>query len=296
MRSRVFSLSLGIVLSLAPLVHAQKPTVEVAIDEVVDNRVTAGQWSGTLELRVTLKGGSVLEKADAARVLVKDARDDKGNVLSDPSRVADFTPREYNNGTLQVSLGAPARAASTVKVKGTVELFVPTRDPNSIVTIDKALSKLDTPLNAKALKAAKISLTPLSPAGYKAAKESRKLDEAKIAEIRAEGKKRGVSDAEIEMAIEMAKAFEGMDSDLPAYTVILSGTKADFDRVFRVEILGADGKPMSLPSRSTSTRGESSMMTLQPSEPPPPNASLQIYLLTDKSRVTAPFELTVPLP
>jgi hypothetical protein len=37
-------------------------------------------------------------------------------------------------------------------------------------------------------------------------------------------------------------------------------------------------------------------MTLQPSEPPPPNASLQIYLLTDKSRVTSPFEMSVPLP
>src|SRR5690348_18100792 len=58
------------------------------------------------------------------------------------------------------------------------------------------------------------------------------------------GKKRGVDEKEIEMAIEMAKAFDGMDSSLPEGTVILSGSKADFDRLFRVEVLGADGQPI----------------------------------------------------
>ena len=193
-------------------------------------------------------------------------------------------PRDYNMGTLQVSMGTPARAASSVKIKGTVELFVPTRDPNAIVKIDKALSKLDTPLSSKALKAAKVTITPLSPEGYAAAKKANKLDEKKIAEIRAEGKKQGVPEKEIEMAIELAKAFENLDGDTPEGAVILSGTKSDFDRIFRVEILGADGKQVSTGNRSTSTRGESTVMTIQPSEPLPPNAALEIYLLTDKPR------------
>jgi hypothetical protein len=296
MRSRVLGISLGVVLSLASVVHGQKPAVEVELDEVSDNRVSAGPWVGSMELRVKLKGGAVLEKATAARVLVKEARDDRGTVLAESSAKADFTPREYNSGTLQFTLATPARAASSVRLKGTVELFVPTRDPNAVVTIDKALTNLDKPLAAKALKAAKITLTPLSRAAYAEKQKSMKLDDAKIAEIRAEGKKRGVSDAEIEVAIGMAKALESMDSDLPEHAVMLSGSKADFDRVFRIEILGGDGKPMSTPSRSVSTRGDSSVMTLQPSEAPPANASLQIFLLTDKSRVTSPFELTVPLP
>jgi hypothetical protein len=296
MRSRVLGTFLGVVLSLASVVHAQKPAVQVELDEVSDNRVSAGPWVGSMELRVKLTGGAVLEKATAARVLVKEARDDRGTVLAESSAKADFTPREYNSGTLQFTLATPARAASSVRLKGTVELFVPTRDPNAVVTIDKALAKLDTPLSAKALKAAKITLTPLSRAAYAEKQKSMKLDDAKIAEIRAEGKKRGVSDAEIEVAIGMAKALESMDEDLPEHAVMLSGSKADFDRVFRIEILGSDGKPMSTPSRSVSTRGDSSVMTLQPSEAPPANASLQIFLLTDKSRVTSPFELTVPLP
>jgi hypothetical protein len=296
MRSRVLGISLGVVLSFTSLVHAQKPTIEVELDEVVDNRVTAGQWHGSLDLRVKLKGGAVLEKANAARVLVKEARDDRGTVLSESSSPPDFMPRDYNSGTLNFSLATPARAASSVKVKGTVELYAPARDPNAIVTVDKALGTLDKPLSAKALKAAKVTLTPLSRAGYAAAQKANRLDDAKIAEIRAEGKKRGVSDAEIEQAIGLAKAFENLDGDLPEHAVILSGTEADFKRVFRVEVLGADGKPMSVPSRSVSTRGTSSVMTLQTSEAPPPNAALQIYLLTDKSRVSSPFELTVTLP
>jgi hypothetical protein len=285
---------LGLVLSLSSTVHAQNIAVE--LDDVSDNRVSAGPWTGSLELRVNLKGAAV-EKASAARILVKDARDDRGTVLSDGTSKPDFMPRDYNSGTLQFSVATPARAASSVKIKGTVELFVPTRDPNAVVTIDKALSKLDVPLSSKALKAAKITLTPLSRDGYAAAQKARKLDDQQIKQIRAEGKKHGASAEEIETAIGLAKAFEGMDADLPEGSVVLSGTKADFDRIFRVEILGADGKPVPTGSRSVSTRGDAStIMTLQPNEPPPPNASLQIFLLTDKSRVTAPFELNVTLP
>jgi hypothetical protein len=282
------------VLSFATAALAQSG-VKVELDEVVDNRVNAGAWTGQLEFRVKLQG-SVVDKANAARIIVKDARDDRGTVLSEGWKAPDFTPREYNSGMLQVSVATPARAASSVKIKGTVELFVPTRDPNAVVKIDKALSKLDAPLSSKALKAAKVTITPLSPAGYAESKKANKLDDKKIAEIRAEGKKQGVPEKEIEMAIEMAKAFDNIDGDLPEGSVILSGTKTDFDRIFRVEILGADGKPINTGGRSTSTRGESSLMTIQPSEPLPPNAALEIYLLTDKSRVTSPFELNVTLP
>jgi Tfp pilus assembly protein PilN len=292
MRARAIGFLLGVVVSAAAFAQSG---IQVELDEVVDNRVTAGAWSGSLDLRVKLKG-SALDKASAARIVVKDARDDRGTVLSEGSRMADFMPRDYNSGTLQVSLATPARAAGSVRVKGTVELFVPSRDPNATVKIDKALAKLDAPLSSKALKAAKVTITPMSRTGYAAAQKARKLDATKIEAIRAEAKKQGVPEAEIQMALELAKAMESMDDDVPENAVILSGTKADFDRIFRVEILGADGKPLETSGRSTSTRGDSSVMTLMPSTPPPPNASLQIFLLTDKSRVSSPFDLNVTLP
>lgn len=269
--------------------------VGVELDEVIDNRVTAGPFVGSLDLRLKLTG-SGLDRAAAARINVKEARDDRGNVLSEGWRMPDFMPREYNMGTLQCSLATPARAASSVRVKGTVELFVPARDPSATMKIEKALANLDKPLASKALKAAKIEITPLSPAGYVALMKSRKITEKDIEGIRAEGKKRGVPEAEIEMAIELAKAFENIDTPPSDSAVILSGKKADFDRIYRVEILGADGNPINVTSRSTSTRGENSIMTLDPSEKPPAGAALQLVLLTDKARMSVPFELSVPLP
>lgn len=280
--------------SLTLAAHAQSG-VGVDVDEVVDNRVAYGDFVGNLELRVKLKGTG-LDKASAARIVVKEARDDRGNALTPSTLGNDFMPRDYNSGMLQVFVSTPARAASSVTIKGSVELFVPTRDPNAVVKIDKALAKLDAPLSHAKLKSAKLSITPLSPTGYAERMKSRKLDEAKIAELRAEGKKQGVSDKEIEMAIEMAKAFDGMDSAPPEGAVILAGTKSDFDRVFRVEVLGADGKPIDTNGRSVSSRGEDTLMTLQPSNTPPANAALQLYLLTAKSQMSFPFELKVNLP
>lgn len=289
---RALALSL---LLFATVAASAQSGVGIEVDEVIDNRMSAGVLTGALDLRVTLKGTG-LDKASAARVLVKEARDDKGNALSTERLNDDFTPREYNSGTLQVSMGSPARAASSVTLKGTVELYVPARDLNAVIKVDKAFAKLDAPLANAKLKSAKLALTPLSPDGHAAWRKKHQLDETKIAAIREEGKKRGVSEDEINLAIEMAKAFDTMDASLPEGTVILAGTTADFDRIYRVEILDSDGKAVDTGSRSTSTRGDDAVMTLQPSSPPPANAALQLFLLTAKSKMSFPFELKVDLP
>ena len=292
----------ALLLLLVPVVAFAQSGLGVEVEDVVDNRFSTDpaqefQMGGSLELRVKLTGKDI-DKAVAARVLVKDAKDDKGNSLvgTTPSSPPDFYPREYNNGTLQVAMKQPARAASTVTVKGTVELYVPGRDPNASMKIDKALAKLDAPMTSKALKTAKLELTPLSRNGYTKLLESRKITDADIEKLRAEAKKQGASDAEIELAVGLAKAFEGMDTDLPENAIAFSGKKSDFDRIYRLEILGADGNPLQVSARGTSTRGESSIMTLQPSEAAPANAAVQLMLITDKSRVSFPFELKVQLP
>jgi hypothetical protein len=269
--------------------------VGVEVDEVVDNRLSAGMLTGGLEVRVKLKGTG-LERIVGARVVVKEARDDRGNALANASASSDFTPRDSNNGTLQLSLRQPGRAASTVRIKGAVELYVPGRDPGSVVRVDQALAHPDAPLSAKPLKAEKLEITLLSRAGYTAAMKARKITDEDVTKIRAEGKAHGVSDKEIEAVIGMAKAMEALDSEPADGTVLLSGTKSAFARIFRVEVLGGDGKPMDITERGVSTRGESSVMTLRPSAKPPEKASLQIYVLTEKSRLSFPFELNVPLP
>lgn len=293
------AIALGVMLLSAVAVHGQS-NIAVELDDVTDNRVstmdTEGfQMAGGLELRVKLAGNG-LDKAAAARVLIKEAKDDKGNSLVKKGDPPDFMSREYNSGTLQVGVMQPARSASTVRIKGTVELYVPTRDPNANVKIEKALSKLDAPWSSKALKAAKLEITPLSREGYTAAQKARKITEKDIEQMRAEGKKQGASEKDIEMAIGLAQAFDGMDGELAPGAVVLSGKKSDFDRILRIDILGADGTPMNVSGRSVSSRGDSALMTLSPSEPPPANATVQLMLITDKSRMSFPFDLKVELP
>jgi hypothetical protein len=287
---------LGIALVLAGSARAQSG-VKVEVDEIIDNRVGAEMFSGSLQLRVKL-AGTGLDKAVAARVVIKDARDDRGTLLINEKgeEPPDFMGREYNNGMVGISLRTPARAATSVRMKGVVELYVPSRDPSSKVKIDKALARLDAPLSNKTLKAAKIEITPLSPAGYAAKMKNRKIDDEEIAKIRAEGKARGVPEKEIELVIGLAKALESTDTPPADGTVVLAGKEEDFDRIFRIEILGADGKPIDFPERSSSTRGDDTLMTLVPRSPLPANATLELALLTDKSRVTFPFELTIELP
>jgi hypothetical protein len=292
-------LGLCFALLLATGLDAQTGVV-LELEEVVDNRVSSNdpgafQIQGGLELRV-LVNGKGLDKVTAARVIVKEAKDDKGNSLVGKASVPDFYPREYNNGTLQVSVGQPARGATSVRMKGTIELYVPSRDPGANVKIENALAKLDKPLSAKALSAAKLEITPLSREGYTAAAKARKITEADIEKLRAEGKKQGAPEKEIEVAIALARAFEGMDDDVSDTALILSGEKSDFDRIYRIEVLGENGEPVNMTSRGTSSRGESSLMTLNPAQPLPANATLQLMLLTDKTRVSVPFDLKVPLP
>jgi hypothetical protein len=292
--------ALGFSFFLTVAAHGQSG-VRVEIDDLTDNRMSYSNTSqfqvrGGLELRVKLAGNG-LDKISGARVIVKEAKDDTGRSLieANPS-IPDFMPREYNSGTLQLSVLQPERKATTVRLKGTVELYVPARDPNASVKIEKALARLDQPLSSKTLKAAKVEITPLSREGYEQAQKARRITDADIEKIREEGKKRGVDEKEIALALEMAKAFESMDGDYPENAVVLTGKRSDFDRVYRIEVLGADGQPLKDAGRSTSMRGESGMMTINLTEPAPAGAALQILLITDKAKMSVPFELKVDLP
>jgi hypothetical protein len=291
---------LGVALLCATTLRAQTG-VRVELEDVIDNRMASSgsgllQIQGGLELRVKLAGTN-LDKAEAARIVVTEAKDDKGrSLLADKPRTPDFMGRDVNMGMLQFSVNSPNREASTVRIKGNVELYVPGRDPNANVKIDNALAKLDTPLSHKSLKAAKIDLTPLSADGYKKLVTARQITDKDVAELRARGKAEGASDQEIEMMIDLAKAMDESEQDLPPNAVAISGRKDHFDRIYRVEVLGADGEPVHMTTRGTSSRGDDAIMTLQPSDALPSKAALQLMLLTDKTVVTVPFDLKVQLP
>ena len=271
--------------------------VTVELEEVVDDRFSEGPLRGSLQIRASISGKD-LDKALASRVVVREARDDQGTDLITDRDVPDFQPSDYNSGKLDIRLNNPSRKAKSFSMKGAVELYVPSRDANSRVKIEKALSRLDTPFNAKALRAAKISITPLSREKYNERMKGQEIDDEKIEELRAAGKAEGASEEEIEEAIGFIRALAELGGgEVEEGSVILSASSDTFDRIHRIEILGADGKPMSLTSRSLSSWGDDAVMILDPSETPPASPTLEILVLTDKSRISVPFDLkNVALP
>lgn len=271
--------------------------VGVEIKEVSDSRSRVGQFGGNLQVKLGLTG-SGLDKASQARIVVKSAADDKGNDLWSAGRQEDFRPRDWNMGELSVTLRNPARAAKSIRLTGNVELFVPSKDPNAVVKIDKPMSKVDKPLSAKALKAEKLTITILSPKKYEEQRGQMKLDDAKIAEIRARAKSEGASDEEIDAAIELAKALQELGGGTPPEgALILAGKEADMSRILQVRMLKADGSEVPSGSRSSSTSNGETTMIVEHSEPPPSDATLELTLLTKKATMSIPFELkSIELP
>ena len=294
---RPFVSMVALTVPLLTLELRAQSNVGVNVVEVVDNRISEGVMLGGVEIYAELTG-SGLDKASAARLLVKEAKDDRGNDLKTKADPPEFQGRDVNAGRMSISLKQPPRDASSIRVKGTIELFTPARDPNAIIKIDNALAKLDAPLSAKKLKDAKLSITPLSPVGYAEMKKKQKITEADIERLRKEAKEKGASDEELELAIGFARAMNEMDAGpLPDGTVVLSGLAKDFDRIHKIELLDGGGNPIHIGGQQKSTRGDNVLVLLHPSEAPPANASLRLTLLTDKSKMSVPFELkNVQLP
>lgn len=282
---------LAIVFAASTAAALAQSGVGVEVKEITDNRYSAGDFSGNLEIKLDLTGTG-LERVAAARVVVKKAVDDQGNDLLGERKPPDFQMRDDSSGPLTVTLASPERAAKSIRLSGTVELFVSARDPNSKVKIDQALAKPDSTLNAKALKSEKIAIKLLSPATYEAEQAKNKLDDAKIEKMRAEAKKEGVSDKDFETMVELAKALQEMSGGpLPEGAVALAASKQAFDRVLKIRLLNKDGSEISVPSRSTSSFGDDALMVLEPSEPPPSDAAMELLLLTKKSTISVPFDV-----
>ena len=213
-------LTLGALLALgatgSPL-FAQTPP-KVALKEIVDDRYGGGKTEGGLVVVLEL-AGSDLESYPAGRAFLKAATDDSGRSLL-PKKPAEpsFSDLKFSSG-LRLDLVSPPRGSRSVTVSGTVELFAPKKDPAAVVKVPKALKKLDVPLDAPGLRAAKLQVTPLSEARYAEEQKKQESPEAKE-RFRKQMKAEGMSDEEIEAAFELRAAFK----ELGSRTLITKGT------------------------------------------------------------------------
>ena len=158
----------------------------------VNDRRSAGHFS---QLEVVLELPKI-KSADvaASRVLVQNAVDDTGRDLLD--RENQQEPRlepSYRGNAAQtapaevsVVLKNPARNAAKVKeISGEIELYMPSKDPNSVAEVAKFTSFSGKPLAHKALKANGIDIALVSPAQLAA--EKKKYGEAKRKEFVEQG-------------------------------------------------------------------------------------------------------------
>jgi hypothetical protein len=233
-----------------------------------------------------------VDEVKAVRVRVKSARDDAGSALYKPER--DDKPKDFEEFSTkrqpgpEVRLSSPSRDASTVDVAGEVELFIPARDPNTKQRFEQFLSGLDKPLSSSALKSAKVEITPLSHKEYKSRQEKNRPTKE---QLMAEGKKRGVSDAEIQQAVSMMEALASLSGEAPSESSVLLETKDPDGRIIAIDVVRADGAELPAPSRGTTGGRDLKMVKIDLAEKPPADAALVVTLRTAKSVVTVPLNL-----
>jgi hypothetical protein len=268
---------------------AQAQSVKLTAGDVEDTRASIEGWGG-LSIELKLAGDGVAE-VKGLRVKLKSARDDRGTALFKPDPAGkpgdfeEFSSDRRPGPTVRVL--SPARGASSVDVSGEVELFMPKRDPGTKQTVEKFQSRLDKPIVSSALKAAKIEITPLSPAEYKTRSAKRKPSKEEIA---AEGKKHGASEKEIQQMMQMMEALSALG---PGEDV--SDTNAVFDvkdpegRLLGLEVVNRDGTEIHASGRSSSGGKESKLMKLDLAQKPPDDAALLLTVRTPKSVVSVPL-------
>lgn len=283
-------------LALAAAAPSAAQDLRVSAGTIEDRRTT-GKFFGGLEVELKLTGDDLAD-AKAKRVIVKKAVDETGrDLLPEERKEPDFSTSSGSD--LKVSLKNPARGSTEIKeISGHVELFTPSRDPASVVTIDRLLSRMDKPISMPALRNQKIEIAVVSPKAHRANAAKRKAEfEKEMAKGKAEMEKemKGASPEEakaLEAIMGLAQAFSGMMDEVGDNDLILNVKDAD-GRVMDVEVTRADGEEIS--SNGSMSSGE--LRVINFSEKLPADAKLKVLVKTKKALVSAPFTLSnVSLP
>jgi hypothetical protein len=292
--SRRFFVTALSLTAMAPLLSGQDLRVSAG---TIEDRRTTGKFFGGLEVELKLTGDDLAD-AKAKRVIVKKAVDETGrDLLPDDRKEPDFSTSSGSD--LKVSLKNPARGSTALKeISGHIELFTPSRDPASVVTIDRLLSRMDKPISMPALRNQQIEIAVVSPKAHRANAAKRKAEfEKEMAKNKAEMEKemKGASAEEakaLEAIMGLAQAFSGMMDEVGDNDLILNVKDAE-GRVMDVEVTRPDGEVIS--SNGSMSSGELRVMNF--SEKLPVDAKLKVLVKTKKALVSTPFTLSnVSLP
>ena len=262
--------------------------IETNVQRVNDRR-SPGPF-GQLELVLQLPK---IKDADvaASRVVVQSATDDAGGDLVDrekePMLAENFrTKRDEPNApaTVSVTLKNPPRSVGKVKeVRGEIELYMPSKDPNSVAEVAKFLSFSGKPVAHKALKANGVEIALVSKAQLEA--EKKKATEAKRKEYADAGYEGESLDEMVKQVMESWMNVEPSD--------LVVRLKDPDHRIQDIAYVDASGEV-----KRVSTREEEGFTLLSTwGEVPQPDWKLRVNMITAKNMVKHAFVVKdVPLP
>lgn len=272
--------------------------------DIKDTRRTDGFFS---KLEVEMKVlGDILAEAKGIRVLVTKAVDETGkNLIPEKKEEKDFTELDSSDkGTIKVSieLNNPARRALAVQeIAGTLELFVPRRDPAATVTIPQLQGAIGRPFVNPGLKAAGIEVSIWNKEQYETRKKSeeerlkRAYEERKKKAAEAGGATEELGEA---LAEGLMKAFGGLFGAMTEMSE--NGLAIQINdpqsKLVGIEFSDVTGKVISNRGRTTLGSTERTMI-YDFEEKLPATTRIKLFLLTPRAVVKEPFRLTsVPLP
>jgi hypothetical protein len=149
---------LGLLLVASPA--AGQDEIRVVFPKVKDSRAryktNAPSTSLTVFPRVE---GTGLEGAQGFRVTVAAAKDDLGNPLPPDSDGPREWAKKPDGMELWLKLKGPVREAASVTLTGTVQAWIPSRDPASEIRVEKFWATAGKPLAVPALRDARIQVT-----------------------------------------------------------------------------------------------------------------------------------------
>jgi hypothetical protein len=283
-----------VLLFVSPSLLAQpKPKPgDVVINQVNDRR-TNGHFA-QLTISLELPGVKASDVA-AFRVLVTTAVDDSGKSLLDADgrepqlEASGRMGMMHDDGTsppaaVSITLKNPERKASKVKeIRGDIELYMPSKDPNSIAEIPKFLSFSGKPLPQKALTANGVEIAIVSPAQLAA--EKKKRGEAKRAEAKAAGLEGEDLDSYVKSYLESLLTVEDDE--------VLVRVKDPNKRIQQLSYVTAAGETKQVQSHDD--EGFTKLSSW--GEKAQPDWKLRVSMTTPKNLVRQSFVLSdVPLP
>jgi hypothetical protein len=255
----------------------------------VNDRRSAGHFS---HLDIVLELPKVKSNDVAAsRVLVSNASDETGRDLIDHENQEpqlETNQRAGNDAAAPVAVSLtlknPARAATKVKeVRGEIELYMPSKDPNSTAEVAKFLSFSGKPLAHKALKANAVEIALVSPAQLAA--EKKKMGDAKRKEYAEAGYEGESLDEVVKSYLESLLSLQEGD--------VLLRVKDPNKRIQEIVYVDGAGEV-----KRASMRDEEGFTLLSTwGEAVQPDWKLRVSLRTPKNLVRYAFALKdVPLP